>query len=83
MASSEEVLVVGNRGEIYTNDELRMKVGMKKGGKVRARVSGNRLVLEPLPSLKDVLLAAPLVVMTAQEAEELSEEAQKEAGAYG
>ena len=82
MASSESLLVVGNKGEIYTNDELRRKVGIRKGGKVRARVSGGKLVIEAQPSLKEVL-AAPLMTMTPDEAERLSEEAQKEAGAYG
>jgi bifunctional DNA-binding transcriptional regulator/antitoxin component of YhaV-PrlF toxin-antitoxin module len=82
MPSSESLLVVGSKGEIYTNDELRRKVGIKKGGKVRARVSGDKLVIEPLPSLREVL-STPLVTMTPERAEKLSEEAQTEAGAYG
>jgi bifunctional DNA-binding transcriptional regulator/antitoxin component of YhaV-PrlF toxin-antitoxin module len=82
MVSSESLLAVGSKGEIYTNDELRRKVGIKKGGKVRARVSGDKLVIEPLPSLEEVL-AVPVIMMTPEKAEKLSEEAQKEAGAYG
>lgn len=82
MASSDSLLVVGSKGEIYTNDELRRTVGIKKGGRVRARAFKDKLVIEPLPSLNEVL-AAPLIRMTPGEAEKLSEEAQKEAGAYG
>ena len=79
---SESVLTVGEKGEIYTNDSLRKRVGIRKGGKVRARVAGDKLVIEPLPSLEEVL-AAPLAKMTPEEVERLSEEAQREAGAYG
>ena len=79
---SESVLSVGEMGELYTNDSLRKRVGFRKGGKVRARVAGGKLVIEPLPSLEEVL-AAPLAKMTPEEVERLSEEAQREAGAYG
>ena len=79
---SESVLTVGEKGEIYTNDSLRKRVGIRKGGKVRARVAGDKLIIEPLPSLEEVL-AAPLAKMTPEEVERLSEEAQREAGAYG
>jgi bifunctional DNA-binding transcriptional regulator/antitoxin component of YhaV-PrlF toxin-antitoxin module len=79
---SEMVLTVGKKGEIYTNDSLRKKVGIRKRGKVRAVVVEGRLVIEPLPSLEDVL-ASPLVAMTPDEVEEAAEEAQKEAGVYG
>ena len=74
--------MVGSKGEIYTNDRLRREVGIKKGGRVRARVSGDKLVIEPLPSLKEQI-SSPVIRITPEEAEKLSEEAQKEAGAYG
>ncbi|TLX94448.1 MAG: AbrB/MazE/SpoVT family DNA-binding domain-containing protein [Thaumarchaeota archaeon] len=79
---SEAILTVGNKGEIYTSAALRNKVGMRKGGKVRARVSGDRLIIEPIPTLEE-LVKAPLVTIGADEAERLSEKAQKEEGAYG
>ncbi len=79
---SEAILTVGNKGEIYTNNTLRKKVGIRKGGKVRARVSGDRLIIEPIPTLEE-LVKAPLLTIGADEAERLSEEAQKEEGAYG
>lgn len=79
---SEEILNVGERGEIYTNDSLRTKVGIKRGGKVKAVVSGDRLLIEPIPSLEDVITSS-LVRVTPAEAERLSEEAQKEVESYG
>jgi bifunctional DNA-binding transcriptional regulator/antitoxin component of YhaV-PrlF toxin-antitoxin module len=79
---SEEILKVGDRGEIYTNDALRRKVGIRKGGKVKAVVAGDRVVIEPLPSLEDVIRTS-FVKLTPKEAERLSEEAQEESGAYG
>ena len=49
---------------------------------MRAVVTGVRLDIEPVPSLED-LIRSPVVSITPAEAEKLSEEAQKEAGAYG
>ncbi len=79
---SEIILTVGNKGEIYTNSTLRKRVGIKKGGKVKAKVSDGKLIIEPMPSLEE-LINAPVVKIGVREAERLSEEAQKEAGAYG
>lgn len=79
---SEEVLNVGGRGEIYTNDALRKKVGMRKGGKVKAVVEGTRVIIEPLPSFEEVIRTS-VVRLTPKEAERLSEDAQEESGAYG
>ncbi len=73
---------MGDRGEIYTNDSLRKKVGIRKGGKVKAVVAGDRVFIEPLPSLEEVIRTS-LVRLTPDEAERLSEETQKESGAYG
>ena len=79
---SEVVLIVGNRGEIYTNDALRKRVGIKKRGKVKAKVSEGKLIIEPMPSLAE-LISAPVIKIDVREAERISKEAQKEAGAYG
>ncbi len=79
---SEETLLVGKRGEIYTDEKLRKAAGIKKGGRVRATVTKGRLVIEPLPSLED-LLKGTIVTISAREAERLSEDAQKEQGLFG
>ncbi len=79
---SEVVLRVGKKGEIYTSKELREKVGIRPGGLVRAVVEGRRLIIEPIPSIEDLLEEA-VIELTPGEAEELSEEAQREEGVYG
>jgi len=79
---SEKTLLVGKRGEIYTDERLRKKAGIRKGGRVKATVVGGRLIIEPLPSLED-LLGDPVMTISAKEAEALSEKAQKEEGVFG
>ena len=79
---SETILTVGKKGEIYTNDAVRRRVGIKKRGKVKAKVLKGRLVIEPIPSLQE-LISSPIVTISADKAEKLSEQAQKEQGAYG
>lgn len=79
---SEITLKVGKKGEIYTNKELREKVGIKEGGNVRVTIEGSKLVIEAIPSLEDMLLN-PVISISVEEAERLSEEAQKEEDTYG
>jgi bifunctional DNA-binding transcriptional regulator/antitoxin component of YhaV-PrlF toxin-antitoxin module len=79
---SEDILSIGQRGEIYTDEELRRKTGITKGGRVRATVMDGKLILEPLPSLED-LIRSPLITISVRKAEELSEEVQKEEGIDG
>ena len=80
---SEETIVVGKRGEIYTDEKLRKKVGIRKGGRVRATVVDGKLVIEPIASVEDLIRSSPLISTTVEKAEEASEEAQKEEGAFG
>ena len=79
---SETILRVGKRGEIYTSKELRLKVGIKEGGIVRAIVEEGRLIIEPIPRIEEVI-QRPVVKLSPKEAERLSEEFQKEEGIYG
>lgn len=73
------ILRVGKKGEIYTTREIREKVGIKPGGRVRAIVEGGKLIIEPLPDIED-LIEDTLIKLSPEEAEKLSEEAQREAG---
>ena len=79
---SDIILTVGNKGEIYTNNAVRKKVGIRKKGKVKAKVSKGRLVIEPVPSLEE-LISSSVVTISVAKAEKLSEEAQKEERVYG
>ncbi len=82
MIVSEEILVVGRHGEIFTTKRLRAEAGVKTGGRVRARIENGRLLIEPVPAVED-LLRKPVLVIAPDETEALSEETQKEQGAFG
>ncbi len=79
---SEYILKVGERGEIYTTKDIRLITGIRKRGRVRAIVKDRKLIIEVLPTIEE-LLQQNIIVLTPQEAEEISEEAQAEEGVYG
>lgn len=79
---SEIILKVGRRGEIYTTVEVRRKVGIREGSRVRAIIHNKKLIIEPLPSIED-MLCRTLIKISPDEAERISEEAQREEGVYG
>ncbi len=64
-------------GEVFTTEGLRRKAKMRKGGRARATVAGTKLILEPPPCIEKVL-QNPVLKIRVDEAEKLSEEAQKE-----
>lgn len=80
---SETTLNVGKRGEIFTTKELRRRAKIKSGGKVKATVIGDKVVLEPVLSIEYLLKRPRLAVLTPKQAERLSERIQKEEGVYG
>ena len=46
---------VGSKGELFPPKEVREKLGLRPGMRVIYRVEDGRLVVEPVPSLEDVL----------------------------
>ncbi len=78
---SEILLKVGKRGEIYTTKEIRKMLGIRKGSIVRAKIEEGKLIVEPIPAIEDVI-RNPVVRITPEEAERISEEAQREEGIY-
>lgn len=80
---SETTLRVGKRGEIFTTKELRKKANIKSGGKVRAKVMGDKVILEPVLSIEYLLKRPRLATLTPKQAERLSERIQKEESVYG
>jgi len=78
----EAILRVGRRGEIYTTRDIREAVGIRPRGRVRALVKGSRLIVEPIPSVED-LIKHKVVEMLPNEAEKISEELQKKKSVYG
>ena len=79
---SEFILKVGKKGEIYTTKEIRKALGIKPGGSVRAIIKESKLIIEPLPTVEE-LIKDEIVDLTPEEAEKISEEVQKEKGIYG
>lgn len=76
------ILKVEKKGEIYTSKEVREKVGIKEGGRVRAIVEKGKLIIEPIPTIEEVIKES-IIELSPEEAEKLSEEIQKEEGIYG
>ncbi len=76
------LLRVGKKGEVYTNKRIRDKTGIKPGGLVKATIKGRALILEPVPTVEDLLDDA-FIELTPRELERISEEIQKEKGIYG
>lgn len=72
-------MTVGKKGEIYTSKRLRTELGIKFKQKVKAHTEDGKLVIEPLPTLADVL-RNPVFRITSKEAEKMSEEEQKKYG---
>jgi len=84
MATESEVtLKVGKKGEIFTSADLRKRTNIKEGGKVKATVVGNKLIVEAVPSIEEILKLPPIIRTTTKEIERVSEEIQKEEGIYG
>ncbi len=46
---------VGSKGEIFPPKEIREKLGLRPHVRVRYKVEDGRLVVEPIPTLHDVL----------------------------
>ena len=79
----EVVLRVGRKGEIYTTKELREKAGIRENGLVRAMVLEGKVVLEPIPTVEELLGEEAVVRVSPEEVERLSVEVQRERGVYG
>jgi bifunctional DNA-binding transcriptional regulator/antitoxin component of YhaV-PrlF toxin-antitoxin module len=80
---SEVTLKVGKKGEIFTNADLRKRANIREGGRVKANVVGDKLIIEAIPSIEEILKLPPVMRATTREIEKASEEIQKEEGVYG
>ena len=65
---SEIILKVGSKGEIYTNKELREKVGIRKEGLVKASIKDGKLVIGAIRTVEEMLLN-PVIKLSPEEAE--------------
>ncbi|PSN85253.1 hypothetical protein B9Q11_02285 [Candidatus Marsarchaeota G2 archaeon ECH_B_SAG-F08] len=59
--------IVGSKNELYPPKKIREKLGLKPGQKVKFRVEGDKLVVERVPSVEELLEQEPLVKITLEE----------------
>jgi len=58
---------VGSKGELFPPKEIREKLGLRAHVKVIYKIEGGRLVVEPVPSLEELLKEKPSVEITLEE----------------
>lgn len=58
---------VGSKGELFPPKEIREKLGLHAHTKVIYKIEDGRLVVEPVPSLEEVINETPSVEITLDE----------------
>ncbi|MFQ6081230.1 MAG: AbrB/MazE/SpoVT family DNA-binding domain-containing protein [Candidatus Bathyarchaeia archaeon] len=58
---------VGSKGELFPPKEIRERLGLRPHVRVIYKIEGGRLLVEPVPSLEDVLKESPSVEITLEE----------------
>ena len=69
---------VGSKGELFPPKEIRERLGLEPGTRVVYRVERGALVVEPIPSLEDVLGEEPAIEVSLEELHELRRELSRE-----
>ena len=71
---------VGPNGELIPPKEIMEKLGLHPRTKVTYKIESGRLIIEPIPSLKEVLQKKPVVEITLDEAKKIQKRIVKEGG---
>ena len=58
---------VGSKGELFPPKEIRERLGLHPHRRVLYKVEDGRLIVEPIPTLKEMLEKPPLVEVTIEE----------------
>lgn len=58
---------VGSKGELFPPKKIREKLGLKPRSKVIYRIEEGKLIVEPIPTLEDVLKEPTLIEITLNE----------------
>ncbi|HVC27793.1 MAG TPA: AbrB/MazE/SpoVT family DNA-binding domain-containing protein [Nitrososphaerales archaeon] len=64
---SESESVVGSKEELYPPKHLRRALNLKPGTRVRYRVEGTRLIVEPIPTVDELAERKPTVTIALKE----------------
>ncbi len=58
---------VGSKGELFPPKPIREKLGLKPHTRVLYRVEDGKLIVEPIPTLEDVLREEPIITISLEE----------------
>jgi bifunctional DNA-binding transcriptional regulator/antitoxin component of YhaV-PrlF toxin-antitoxin module len=58
---------VGSKGELFPPKEIREKLGLQACTRIIYKIEQGRLIVEPVPSLKEVLQEKPTIEITLEE----------------
>jgi bifunctional DNA-binding transcriptional regulator/antitoxin component of YhaV-PrlF toxin-antitoxin module len=58
---------VGSKGELFPPKEIREKLKLNANAKIIYKIESGRLIVEPIPSLKEVVQEKPSVEITLEE----------------
>ena len=72
---------VGSKGELFPPKEMRRRLGLKPHVKVIYKIEEGRLLVEPVPSLEEVLKEPPSIEITLEEFHGFRRELSREAEA--
>ncbi|MFV2015871.1 MAG: AbrB/MazE/SpoVT family DNA-binding domain-containing protein [Candidatus Heimdallarchaeota archaeon] len=68
---------IGNKGEMYLPVSIRNEMGLQPGTRVKFIVlHNNKLYIERIPTIEDLLNQKPLMKVSVEEIEKLSEKMQ-------
>lgn len=70
---------VGSKGELFPPKEIREKLGLRAHAKVIYKIEEGRLVIEPVPTLEEVLKEPSPIEVTINEFHELRKELSRKA----
>lgn len=70
---------VGSKGELFPPKEVRERLGLRAHTKVIYKIEEGRLVVEPIPSLEEVLKEPSSVEITLEEFHKLRKELSQKA----
>jgi len=70
---------VGSKGELFPPKEIREKLGLKPHMKVIFRIKNGKLIVEPIPSIEDVLKEPKPIKIRPKEFHELRREISRKA----
>jgi bifunctional DNA-binding transcriptional regulator/antitoxin component of YhaV-PrlF toxin-antitoxin module len=58
---------VGSKGELFPPKAIREKLGLRACTKIIYKIESGRLIVEPVPTLKEVFKESPQVEITLEE----------------